>query len=136
MTSDFGSIEKNSFAKFIFGKSIPTPSQDGEADAGDISRLPTTTPEAEGLESYTLSKVDSVTTWSTTNSFTCLRNGSGQEEIQLPDEMKKSMLRFLTRLQEDLFVNLENSTEGLCYEKQKTAEKNTGGHSPIDVRAC
>ena len=136
MTSDFGSIEKNSFAKFIFGKSIPIRFLDGAQAVGHTFKLPTTTPEAEGLEGYTLLKADSVTMWSTTNSFTCLRSGSGQEEIQLPDEMKKSMLRFLTRLQEDLFVNLENSTEGLCYEKQKTAEKNTGGHSVTDVRAC
>ena len=108
----------------------------GNLVIGPTFKLPTTTPEAASSENYTLSKAGSATMWSTTNSFTCLRNGPGQEEIQLPDEMKKSMLRFLTRLQEDLFVNLENSIKGLYYEKQKTAEKDTGGHSVIDVRAC
>lgn len=139
MTSDFISIGKDSFAKFLSGTYILPRLPDGRQDDGHTFKLPGKIPDTESLAKSTSSKAVCEWTLSYTNLTTLEQNGCGQMERRLQEEMKKSTQRFLMKLQEDLFVNSGKKNQGLSYEQKQTSfatKEDPGRHSPFNVRAC
>jgi len=137
MTLGFSLTDEDNIVKFLSGVCILPRLLIGEVENGLTFKRLTIIPEVEGSEKSISSKVASVTMWSTTNCFTYLPSGSGQEEKQLPDETKKSVQLLSMKLQETLLENLENMIKELFYEqKPKQTEKNIGGCGVFDLRAC
>lgn len=131
-------INDDSFLKSIYGQSTLIHLPIGEVEGGGTGRMYGRATEQESSEKSILSKADFVSTRLFTNLITSEPTGCGVEERLLQEKMKNAMQNFLTKLQEDLFANLEKSNQGLNYE-QKTAQKGKtriGGYSVIDMRGC